>query len=106
MGLGACSASPKDQVTEDQIVDKKSFLRAYEQCDRTRSPSPTDELTCVKKIFADRTNEYCIDNNSSPSSLDCLEIRKRVEEKVVKYHIDNTLEMIKTVDTLKNGNRR
>lgn len=86
VGLVACNKS-----AEDQIIDKKTFLKVYAQCDAASS----DRVSCVVNVFDLKTNEYCANNELAPANPKCVEIKTKIKSKVTQYFTENLTDAFK-----------
>jgi hypothetical protein len=82
--------SPVNQVVNkspvDQIIDRKTFLQVLARCKATAGDNA---VRCVSKTFALRTETYCADNELSSGNPKCVEIQKKVTDKVGDNFLDN-----------------
>ncbi|MDQ3634629.1 MAG: hypothetical protein M3405_08995 [Acidobacteriota bacterium] len=96
ISLGAC-ISAEDQIVdnaEDQIIDRKSFLQVQSQC-RAHSSSSDYSVPCVQDVFVLKTSEYCASHELSPANPKCVELQKKVKEKVVDNFVENVKDAYK-----------
>jgi hypothetical protein len=88
IGLGACASA------EDQIVDRKMFLRVQGLC-RARSSSSDDSVRCVMSAFELKATEYCASHELSAEHPKCIEIKRKVTEKVSDNFTENLNDLFK-----------
>ncbi len=88
IALGACSGSSSSGSSSsgspvDSIIDKKKFLKAQVACRNLVSDG--QEVRCVAIVFDNAAEKYCAENEWSPPSVKCMELREQVEKKVGLY---------------------
>ncbi len=82
VGLGACSSA------EDRIVDRKIFLKVQARCGEA-------EVQCVVDVFTLKASEYCASQKLSPADPKCIEIQKKVKQKVEDNFFKNAEDALK-----------
>jgi hypothetical protein len=92
IALGACSGSSSSGSSSsgspvDSIIDKKKFLEAQVACRNLVSDG--QEVRCVAIVFDNAAGKYCAENEWSPPTVKCMELREQVEKKVGLYYLKN-----------------
>ncbi len=92
VGLGACSSSSSNSSSSssspiDSVIDKKKFLKAQVACRDLVSDG--QQAHCVVIVFDNAAEKYCAENEWSPPSVKCMELREQVKKKVGLYYLEN-----------------
>jgi hypothetical protein len=87
--------SPSNQVVNkspvDQIIDRKTFLQVLARCKATAGDNA---VSCVSKTFTLKTEAYCADNELSSAHPKCVEIQKKVTDKLSDNFLDNVADAL------------
>jgi hypothetical protein len=81
VSLGACSGSSDARFSgEGEVVDRKSFLKAYADCKSKLGDSKDGRLVmnCVTRIFNKQVDDYCADKGMSSAHEKCAQLHGRV----------------------------
>jgi hypothetical protein len=88
--------SPSNQVVNkspvDQIIDRKTFLQVLARCKATAGDNAS---RCVLKTFTLKTETYCADNELSSGNPKCVEIQKKVTDKVGDNFMEDLTDALK-----------
>lgn len=86
IGFSSCRSA------EDQIIDKREFLRVSEIC----GSSPD----CSNQFFLKKVEKYCLDNRLSAG--ECSELRNKVIARMIEYNIERGMKAVEEIKRLEN----